>query len=331
MGKQVYNNYNTAEKWHLVNDYNKNLLEDWELQLKSEGKSKKTIKVYLHNVKVLFVYILEELGNKPICELKKKQFRNYVLWLKSLGLSSARIKNLNSASSSMLNFACDDEDYEEDIPVNYFGKLKPIASEKRREIIFLTNKQVEIIYNELMERENYRDALLIAISFESLARRNEIFQLKKDWISMDSNMTKEKVRGKRGKTFNLFYFDKTKEAYSKYMEQRNDDNEDLWVDKDGNSITYDSLYGRVVECRKILEKKTGVYLPFSNHSFRHSGAQCYKESTHWALNGTDKRFTLVELQALMNHSDISTTQSYLMPEDTQIILNAFGISEDKNK
>ena len=326
--KNVYNKFDTNEKFKLVCEYNKNLLKDWELQLKSEGKTDTTIKVYLHNVKVLFVYILEELNNEPICNLKKKQFRNYILWLKDKGLGSERIKNLKSASSSMLNYACDEEDYEDDIQINYIGKLKPIAKEKRRDIIFLTNDQVEIIYDELMRREKYRDALLVALSYESLGRRKEIFQVKKDWILLDSNITKEKVRGKRGKMFPLFYFNKTKESYVKYMEQRIDTNDDLWVDKNGRSISYERLYDIIVDCRKILEEKTGEYLEFGNHSFRHSGAQQYKEGKHWAIKGLNKQFSLTELQALMNHSDISTTMSYLKSEDTQIILNAFGINEN---
>ena len=326
--KNIYNRFNTTEKFKSVCDYNKSLLKDWELQLRSEGKSSATIRIYLHNVKVLFVYILEELDNKPICDLKKKQFRNYILWLQDKGLGSERIKNLKSASSSMLNFACDEEDYEDDIQINYIGKLKPIAKESRREIVFLTNEEVEIIYNELMSKEKYRDALLVALSYESLARRKEIWQVKKDWISLENNITKEKVRGKRGKMFPLFYFDKTKESYVKYMEQRTDENEDLWVDKNGRSISYERLYDIIVDCRKILKDKTGEYLEFGNHSFRHSGAQQYKEGKHWAIKDSDKQFSLTELQALMNHSDISTTMSYLKSEDTQIILNAFGINEE---
>ena len=41
MAKQIYNRFNTNEKYELVCDYNKNLLKDFELQLKSEGKSEK--------------------------------------------------------------------------------------------------------------------------------------------------------------------------------------------------------------------------------------------------------------------------------------------------
>ena len=323
---QPYNRFNTSERYKYVCDYNKILLKDFELQLQSEGKSEKTIKVYMHNIKVLFVYILQELENEPICNLKKKQFRNYVLWLQGLGLGSARINNLKSAASSMLNFACDDEDYEEDLDINYIGKLKPLAKEKRREIIFLSNSQVEMIYDKLMEREDYRNALLISLSYESLARRNEIYQIKRSWINLNSNVSKEKVKGKRAKIFPIFYFDKTKVAYEKYMKQRTDDNEDLWVDKNGRSISYDALYSIVVECRKLLEKEIGEYIPFNHHSFRHSGAENYNKGEHWACKG--RKFALEELQALMNHSDISTTQTYLKSREVDIIMSAFNI--DKN-
>lgn len=327
MTKNVYNRFDTSEKWHLVNQYNKDLLEDFILELKSEGKSQGTIKIYEHNIKVMFIYILEELNNKPICELKKKQFRNYVLWLKDKGLSVARINNLKSACSSMLSFAEDSDDFSEDIEINYIKKLKPMNKESRREIVFLTNEEVEIIYNELMDRKNYRDALLIAILYESLNRRNEIYQIKKDWITLDKNYTKEKVKGKRGKSFYVFYFDKTKESFAKYMETRNDDNEDLWVDANGKSISYENLYDRVVEMRKILESKTGIYKEFNVHSFRHSGAENYNMGTHWMCKG--KEFSLEELQALMNHEDISTTNSYLLRKDKDVILNAFGIKDNE--
>ena len=46
MAKQVYNNFNTTEKYELFNSFNKSLLKDWMLELKSQGKSKKTINVY---------------------------------------------------------------------------------------------------------------------------------------------------------------------------------------------------------------------------------------------------------------------------------------------
>lgn len=321
----VYNQFFTEEKWLKVNKYNKDAMEDFLLELKAQKKSDKTIYQYKSDLRIFFIWILDTYDNCPIYKLKKKQLRNFVLEMSDKGMSSNRVNRMKSVVSSFFTYLEDDDDYEE-IEMNYMSKVKSVQKKLVREIVFLTNEQVEIIYDELMKRENYRDALLISLSFESLARRNEIYQIKKDWITLDSNMTKGKVTGKRGKVFHLFYFDKTKEAYSKYMEQRTDDNEDLWVDKNGNTISYENLYDRIVECRKILEEKTGEYLEFNNHSFRHSGAEAYKRGENWACKG--KEFSLDELQALMNHSDISTTKSYLKENDTEIILNAFGINEN---
>ena len=328
MAKNVYNRFDTTEKWDQVNKYNKELLEDFKLELRAEGKSDKTIKIYEHNIKVLFVYILEELENVKVSKLKKKHFRNYVLWLKDKGLSVSRINNLKSAASSMLNFASDSEDYEDDIQLNYVSKLKPMNKEQRREIVFLTDEQVQIIYDELMARENYRDALLVSLLYESTRRRAEIFQLKKDWIDVNKNVTSKLVKGKRGKMLPVFYFEKSIEAYKKYMEQRNDNNPDLWVDKDGESISYQNLYDRIIECRKILKDKCDIWLDFNPHSFRHSGSQNYFTGKHWACKG--RKFSLEELQALMGHSDISTTKSYLKEQETDIVLHAFGINDKNN-
>lgn len=230
---------------------------------------------------------------------------------------------MKSTCSSFLTYLEDDEDSE--VEMNYMSKVKSVQKEMVREIVFLTTEEVLIIYNELMSQEKYRDALLIALSFESLARRFEIYQLKVEDIDINRSITKNKVRGKRGKTFNLFYFNKTKEAYTKYMETRNDNNENLWVDKNGKSIGYEALYDIVVNCREILFKHTGEMKYFNNHSFRHSGAQMYKEGKHWV---NDKQFTLEELKVLMHHSDLGTTSSYLKSMDNEIILNAFGLSED---
>ena len=94
MAKQVYSNFNTTEKYELFNSFNKSLLKDWMLELKSQGKSKKTINVYYNNILILYTYILEELDNVPIYKLKKKDYRNYILWLREKELGSERIKNL---------------------------------------------------------------------------------------------------------------------------------------------------------------------------------------------------------------------------------------------
>lgn len=321
----VYNKYNTAEKYKYVNQYNKDLLKEFILNLKSEGKKDGTIRMYEANIKIMFIYILEELDNKPICELKKKNFRNYVLWLQNKGLSVARINNLKSACSSMLSFASDDDDYEDDIPVNQISKLKPINKESRREIIFLTNEQIEKIKNELIKREKYQIALLLSIMYDSGARRNECYQIMKDDIDVNGHMTKRKVIGKRGKTFNIYYHRWTIECYQLYMNQRGqDDIEELWITRDNKPASYETLYSWITYCRDILKELEGDDIPFNPHTFRHSFATNMTNGTHYLCKDLNRTFTLEEVQILLNHSSIETTNQYIKSRDEEIINNAFG-------
>lgn len=323
----IYNKYDTAEKYKEVNQYNKDLLNEFILNLKAEGKKDGTIRMYKANIKIMFVYILEELGNKPISQLKKKQFRNYVLWLQQKGLSVARINNLKSACSSMLSFACDDDDYEEDIPVNQIRKLKPINKEARREIIFLTDEQITKIRDELIKREKYQIALLLSLMYDSGARRNECYQIMKDDIEIDKHMTRRKVTGKRGKTFNIYYHDWTIECYKMYMSSRGEDNvKELWITQTGEPASYETLYSWIIYCRNILKELEGEEIPFNPHTFRHSFATNMTNGTHYLCRQLNKKFSLEEIQILLNHSSIETTNSYIKSRDEEIINNAFGWS-----
>ena len=82
----VYNRIYTKEKWEQVNKYNKDLLNDYMLQIKAEGKSESSRKQYFNDARILLIYILEELNNKPLYKLTRKAFRNYVLWMKENGI-----------------------------------------------------------------------------------------------------------------------------------------------------------------------------------------------------------------------------------------------------
>ena len=49
MAKQVYNRFFDKEKWDKVNKWNKNALEDFNLELKSQRKSPQTTNSYCKN------------------------------------------------------------------------------------------------------------------------------------------------------------------------------------------------------------------------------------------------------------------------------------------
>ena len=154
----VYNRIYSKKKWDEVNKYNKNLMEDYLLELKSQKKSQGTIDQYRNDLRIMFIYILEELDNKEIYKLKKKHFRNYLMWLSDKGMSNARVNRLMSALRSCLSYASDEEEYEDMLEINYAQKVKGLSKEKVRTIIFLTDEEIEHIYSRLIEKGKYQQA-----------------------------------------------------------------------------------------------------------------------------------------------------------------------------
>ena len=329
---KVYNRIYSKEKWDQVNKYNKNLMEDFLLELKSQKKKKGTLDQYKNDLRILFIYILQELDNKPISKLNKKSFRNYSLWLSSdCNMSNARVNRLLSALRSMLAFATDDDDYSDDIEINYAAKVKGLKKEKVRDIIFLSMDEVNHLYETLIEKEKYQQATLLGLMVDSACRRNEAYQVEKDSITENGAFTNE-VIGKRGKKFKLLYNDMTKRAYKLYMEQRGEDNiKSLWITKEDGEVkqaSYESLYYWVRSWRPIIEEFSGEEKPFNAHSFRHISLELLSTGEHYICKKLGKaKFELRELQLLANHSDPSTTASYLADKSDDELLLAFGLKQ----
>lgn len=303
-------------------------MEDFLLELKAQKKSQGTIDQYRNDLRIMFIYILEELNNKEIYKLKKKQFRNYMLWLQEKEMSNARINRLMSALRSMLSYASDEDTYEGELEINYAQKVRGLVKEKVRTIIFLTDEEIEYIYSRLIEKGKYQQALLCALMYDSAGRRNECYQVEKDFAEKDKNFTNV-VIGKRNKKFRLLYRARTKQAHDLLMKHRNDDCEYLWTTRqDGEVVqaSYETLYAWVISWRKILAEK---FEPkeFNPHSFRHSALENYGDGTHYVcrehLDG--KLLTIEQLKILAHHEDVSTTMSYLRDKGEDELLSAFGI------
>ena len=75
--------------------------------------------------------------------------------------------------------------------------------------------------------------------------------------------------------------------------------------------------------KKKLEKADPT---FNAHSFRHIALELLSTGDHYICKKLGKeKFELRELQLLANHSDISTTASYLADKSEDELLAAFGL------
>lgn len=330
MAKNTYNKIYTKEKWDKVNSYNKQILDDYILQAKSEGKSEGSLKQYYNDGRIIMILVMELFGDKPLYKLTRKMVRNLILHFQSLDQAPARINRLLSTLRNILNFCDTDEDFEDDFQDCKLNasRIKGLQKEKKREIVFLTMDEVMAIYNRLIKDENYQDATLLALLIDSAGRRQEVKQVLKNSITEEGNFTNIVV-GKRSKKFPLMYNTLTKEAYKLYMQQRGEDNiESLWITGSGcnkSECSYETLYHRIVSWRRILEEETGVYKEIGSHTFRHTALELLSTGEHYIAKNLNKKFELSELKVFAHHENSETTSNYLLNKDDDVLLSAFGI------
>lgn len=312
--------------WNNLSEENRELYDDYLLELESQGKAKKTIAQYGFDLRAFFCYLVREKKNKYILDLKRKDFRNFFLKLQRAGTSAARINRFQSSIRNLLEFACESDDYLYE--VNAMQHIKGLQKDPVRQIVFLTDKQVNILIDELLKRKHYQKALWVSLAYDSAGRRNELHQVKKEDF-LENNQTNTVV-GKRSKKFKLIYFNRTKIIYKLYMKQRGEDDlSTLWITGKGNNkrpLSYEGTYDFVNEFRKILKTRTGEDISLNPHSFRHSCLTNLENGTHHTLREIGKDSLDIRLlQTLAHHSDLSTTQSYIKDDSQEKLANALGI------
>lgn len=330
---RIYNNFYTPELWEQVNKENKLILDDFLTEYRQRKMSKGTINGYYNDLRIILIYILKELDNRCILELNKKDFRGLSLYFTDeCGMSPARTNRLKSAVNSMLTFCEEDDDY--DYEINYAKKIKGIPKTRVKDNddnFFFTFDEFIKVRDILVSQDKLQLAVLWSLGFDSAARKNELFQVKKTGLT-ENNKTNIVV-GKRGKKFPLVYLNDTKELIKKYLEQRGDDNIDsLWIKGSGDNKQPISdpnvLYDRILSISKILSEVRGEECNIFTHSLRHSRLECLAQGTDTRLideNGNPKKFPLEQIQIFAHHSDINTTQGYLRDHSEEQINEMFGI------
>lgn len=330
---RIYNNFYTPELWEQVNKENKRILDDFLAEYRQRKKSKGTITGYKNDLRIILIYILKELGNKCILDLKKKDFRGLSLYFtEECGMSAARTNRLKSAVNSMLTFCEEDDDY--DYEINYAKKVRGIPKERVKDIeddFFFTFDEFIKVRKILVERGRLQDAVLWSLGFDSAARKNELFQVTKHGL-LDGNKTNIVV-GKRGKKFPLVYLDDTKELIRQYLSERGEDDIDsLWIKGSGDRKAplsdSNALYDRICSISKILSEVRGEECHIFTHTMRHSRLECLSQGTDTRLldeNGNPRKYPLEQIQVFAHHSDVSTTQGYLRDHSEDTINSMFGI------
>ena len=333
---RVYNRFYNEETWEQVNPANKRVMNDFIAEYKQQKKSPGTIKQYVSDLRIVFIYILKELDNRYILELTRKDFRGMSLYFTDeCDLSPNRVNRIKSACNSMLTFCEYDDDY--DYEVNQSKKVKGIKKEivkDNDDDFFFTFEEFIKVRDILVERNELQLAVLWSLAFDSAGRRNELAQVQKHGL-LNGNKTNV-VIGKRGKKFSLVYLDDTKELIRRYLDERGEDDIDsLWIKQVGDMkhpVGSETLYSRVVKISGILSEVKGVECNIFPHTIRHSRLECLSQGTDTRLvdkNGDPIKYPLDQIQIFAHHSDIGTTQGYLKNHDDETIDAMFGLASSE--
>lgn len=183
----VYNPTVTEEKWGKVNKENKILLDDFIEYLESIDRSELTIKNYISDIKIAFIWSLENAKNKHFTEFTKRDFMKYQNYLlKIMKVSSNRIRRMRSSLSSMANFIENvlDDDYPDFR--NIVNKIEaPVKTAIRKKTI-LKDEQIQELLDRLIFEEKYQQACALALAWASGSRKSELLRFKISYFSNDN-------------------------------------------------------------------------------------------------------------------------------------------------
>lgn len=186
----------------------------------------------------------------------------------------------------------------------------------RKQVTFLTPEEIQrmlaIVPNDGTE-QRLRDRAIVELLFSSGLRVSELVNLNRDHIN--TKRREFMVRGKGQKDRPIFISPIAAEMIEAYLKKRIDNLPPLFLSYSRNNTTmhnsgdYRRLTSRSVQ-RIISQyaKLAGITKHVSPHTMRHSFA------TDLLMNGADLR----SVQALLGHSNISTTQVYTHVTDSHL-------------
>lgn len=296
------------EQKHYISELIIDFTEDLEV---AGGRSKKTTENYGHYLSRL----IEFLGDTTVDKITSEKVRQYRLWLNRYKNDRDEELSLTSQSYHLIALR---------MFLKYLSRrdIPSLSSDKillpktvRPQVTFLHADEIERMLAEinLSKEDGLRDRALIELLFSSGLRVSELVSLNKDHI----NPTRREftIRGKGSKDRPAFISARAYQRVADYLAVRTDSLTPLFLSYSRNSgpTKTDGNYRRLSprSVQRIVDKYTklaGITKHVSPHTLRHSFA------TDLLMNGADIR----SVQAMLGHSDISTTQIYTHVTDSHL-------------
>lgn len=275
-----------------------------------QNRSQKTIANYDH-----YLTRLEDFaGDIKVSDIDEELVRKWRLWLNRLGTNVSdemQKTTLNYhliALRSFLKFCT-----KRNIPALAPDRIE-LARVVRKQVTFLTPEELQRIFKQpdINSLSGMRDRAILELLFSSGLRVSELINLDREHINLKRR--EFMVRGKGQKDRPIFISDEAAHWLEQYLAKREDNSKPLFIRYSGNKkVNLDGNFYRLTarSVQRLVARyalAAGITKHVSPHTLRHSFA------TDLLMNGADLR----SVQAMLGHSNISTTQIYTHVTDPHL-------------
>ncbi len=273
-----YNKLTTPEKIKQINKNNINLQKDFLDYLKSTHKSEGTIKGYDNDLKIFWVWVLDNLDNKNFQDITKRELVRFQNWLVEENENSpARVRRIKAAISSLSNYieAILDEEEEFKGFRSIIRKVDNPALQPVREKTVWNENELNELLSVLTDEEKYEQACYVALAMYSGRRKSELARFKvsdfgDDKLVCDNALYKsDPILTKGGKMLECFTLAKKfKPFFNNWMDERNKNGvESEWLFPDPSDPTKHRNVSTFNSWANMFTKITGR--DFYIHALRH--------------------------------------------------------------
>ena len=255
-----------------------------------------TMDAYKRDINQYLMY-LGDLDIKNLSDVKSTHIRDYIRVLSDGCMAPASISRIISSIRTYYRFLSSENILDEN-PVLLINN--PKLPKKLPDV--LSEKEISLIINAIQESSQFyqRDKAIIELLYSCGIRVTELCNLEMSNLFIDEDLIRVMGKGNKERLLPLGVRSK------KYLDDYIKHSRNSHIKKSGSSFVFVSRNGNQLTramINIILNKWTqvsGLKKSVSPHKLRHSFA------THLLEGGADLRF----VQALLGHSDISTTQIY---------------------
>lgn len=271
-------------------------IEEFISYLRDTKKSSdNTLQAYIRDLDKFYVFVIES-GLSNLTDVDKELVGEFKTKLRRSGLSSSTVSRTLSAVRSMMQYFVS-------LDILSYNPAREIHNDRSRKKIprVLTSKEVEKLLSQPSgkDHKSVRDKAMLELLYATGIKASELIELDVSDVNLQLSIIRC-TKGDKERVIPLYPI--ATKSLSEYINSArkmlvlNPDEKALFVNVSGDRMTRQGLW----KILKVYASEAEIYSDITPHTLRHSFA------AHLLENGAD----IHDIQEILGHSDISSTQRY---------------------